>query len=199
MSYLRRVSYHDAVPRTPSQDRRTRRTQARLHQAVLTLLETVPLERITVAEIARRADVNRATVYQHYPDVDALLADALTDEVRAVVGAVRECPFDGDDEVPSALTALFTHVGDRAPVFTRLLDQPGGFAVQLATALAEELTQRFADGQCPPAPAAVTERLHADFLAGGLVRILAGHAAKPHADAATTAQQTWQLLRGSNR
>jgi hypothetical protein len=118
--------------------------------------------------------------------------------VRAVVGAVHQCPFNGDDdETPSALTALFAHVGDRAPIYTRLLNRPGGFALQLTTALAEDLTERFANGQRPAVPAKVSERLHADFLAGGLVRILARHAADPAPDRDAAAQQTWYLLRGS--
>ena len=90
--------------------------------------------------------------------------------------------------------------GDYASTLALQLAKKAGVAPrELATALAEELAERFAAGQRPPAPAAVSERVHADFLAGGLVRVLAGHAADPRADAASTAQQTWHLLRGGNR
>ncbi len=46
-------------------------------------------ERVTLAEIARRAGVSRPTVYRRWPDTRAILASLLTDRIT---GAWREAP-----------------------------------------------------------------------------------------------------------
>ena len=75
---------------------------------------------------------------------------------------LRRQPIDAghhvaEDNSDDLTAALFANVGDRAPVYTRLLDRPGGFAVQLATALAEELTEHFTDGHPTRWPSGCTQ------------------------------------------
>jgi AcrR family transcriptional regulator len=48
-------------------------TRARIAAAASSLHEEVGIARTTVADIARRAGVQRLTVYNHFPDLDALL------------------------------------------------------------------------------------------------------------------------------
>lgn len=50
------------------------------------------VDRVTVAEIARRAGVSRPTVYRRWPDTRALLASLLT---RRIVDVLRELPSRG--------------------------------------------------------------------------------------------------------
>ena len=50
-----------------------RETRARIAAAAAELHEEVGIARTTVAEIARRAGVQRLTVYNHFPDLSALL------------------------------------------------------------------------------------------------------------------------------
>ena len=45
------------------------RSRRLIRQAFLELLKEKPLEKITVTDIVKRADVNRSTFYAHYPDV----------------------------------------------------------------------------------------------------------------------------------
>lgn len=54
---------------TKKPDRRTVRTRRALSEALAELLMTKELHRITVQEIADKADVNRVTFYKHYQDV----------------------------------------------------------------------------------------------------------------------------------
>src|SRR4051794_29166547 len=48
-------------------------TRARIAAAAASLHEELGIARTTVADIARRAGVQRLTVYNHFPDLDALL------------------------------------------------------------------------------------------------------------------------------
>lgn len=60
-------------------DRRRRYTLSVIREAFFALLAEVGFAKMTVADICRRADINRGTFYLHYEDKFALL-DALIDE-----------------------------------------------------------------------------------------------------------------------
>jgi AcrR family transcriptional regulator len=48
------------------------------------------ISRVTMSDVARRADVSRTTLYRHYPDVETVLRDLMTlDFGRAVLDASR--------------------------------------------------------------------------------------------------------------
>ena len=63
-------------------DRRRRYTLSVIREAFFALLAEVGFAKMTVADICRRADINRGTFYLHYEDKFALL-DALIDEALA--------------------------------------------------------------------------------------------------------------------
>jgi AcrR family transcriptional regulator len=50
------------------------------------------VERVTLAEIARKAGVSRPTIYRRWPDTQALLAALLT---ARIVGVLRDVPTEG--------------------------------------------------------------------------------------------------------
>jgi AcrR family transcriptional regulator len=50
------------------------------------------VDRVTLAEIARRAGVSRPTIYRRWPDTQALLAALLT---TRIVGVLRDVPSQG--------------------------------------------------------------------------------------------------------
>ncbi|MFF2325036.1 MULTISPECIES: TetR/AcrR family transcriptional regulator [unclassified Streptomyces] len=80
-------------------DVRTRRTRARLREAVLRLAAQRPVEDISVADLVRAARINRTTFYKHaespaavleqvlYADLDEVRAGWLTDTVTAELTA----------------------------------------------------------------------------------------------------------------
>lgn len=51
------------------------RSKTMIRQAFLELLQEKPYEKITVTDIAQRADLNRSTFYAHYPDVQGLIEE----------------------------------------------------------------------------------------------------------------------------
>lgn len=66
------------------------------------------VDRVTLAEIARRAGVSRPTVYRRWPDTRALLATLLT---ARIVGVLREVPSRGSGR--EALVERIVGVADR--------------------------------------------------------------------------------------
>src|SRR5690606_42068527 len=83
-------------------DPRAQRTRASLRAAVLDLAAERDLSAITVSAVAKRAGLNRATFYLHYPDVDALAADAMEEAVAHVARAAALCPLDAPREIGRA-------------------------------------------------------------------------------------------------
>lgn len=77
-----------------------------MHGALIRLLETTPLEAISIAQIAAEADVARPTFYQHYPSVEALFA-AVVDTISADVAA--RIP-DSDLEMPVENRVIMRHI-----------------------------------------------------------------------------------------
>jgi AcrR family transcriptional regulator len=66
------------------------------------------VDRVTLAEIARRARVSRPTIYRRWPDIRFVLADLLT---RRIAGALDQIPESGNDR--EALVERIVAVADR--------------------------------------------------------------------------------------
>ena len=99
------------------------RSRAAMQQALLELLEEMPLETITGARIAERAKVGYATFFRHYADVRALLVDtvsALSDDL-----AKRMMPGLLAADSAAAASALINSVAERKAVFHALLAGAG--------------------------------------------------------------------------
>jgi AcrR family transcriptional regulator len=69
------------MAKTEKQDRRTRRTRRILREALHSLILEKGYERVTVRDIAHRADVGRSTFYVHFENKDKLHLSAF-DQVR---------------------------------------------------------------------------------------------------------------------
>ena len=92
--------------------RHTTRDRA-LTAARAAILEIGP-SRTTMVEVSRRSGVGRTTLYRHWPDITALIADLLTRELTAVIGRVGpDLPVGaarGGDEVARLLCAMADEV-----------------------------------------------------------------------------------------
>ena len=110
-----------------------------LHEAILALAEEVDFDAITVRDITARADVNRATFYQHYRDKDDLMAralDGLFEEVTAEDRVfVAEHPIVEPGTVPPPLIALFRHLEERRALYRRLFGEGEGATSSFASRL----------------------------------------------------------------
>ena len=76
-------------------------------------------DRVTIAEIARRASLSRPTIYRRWPSAEAISSALLTREIMAVV---RRAPWRGDDrEALVARTVDIARLVGADPVFAELL------------------------------------------------------------------------------
>ena len=64
--------------------------QDRIIEAALNLITHQGLSAVTMVEVARTAGVARATLYNHYPDVPSILADATTRHNDQAISGLRQ-------------------------------------------------------------------------------------------------------------
>ncbi|GAA0952710.1 TetR/AcrR family transcriptional regulator [Actinocorallia libanotica] len=180
-------------------DPRAQRTRTRLRTAILHLAAHQDPATLTMAAVARHAEINRATVYQHYPDLDTLLTDAMEEALTRLARTAALCPLDAPrDQAPPPLLELFDNVAAGAPLYQRMLGPQGSprLTARLHTGLTTELATRFAQGHRPPGHPDVPADTHAAYLAGALTGVITHwltHTPDRHPH--TVALAFWRLFR----
>ncbi|WP_320671283.1 TetR/AcrR family transcriptional regulator [Patulibacter defluvii] len=129
--------------------------------------------RVTMSDVARRADVSRTTLYRHYPDVEAVLRDLMTHDfgrlaIEAVTVAVdrpngRERLVATVAEVVRALRgdALFRKILDVDPehLLPYLTARPGASQRTMLELLEAAIAAGRADGSIAAGDGAVRARV----------------------------------------
>lgn len=64
------------------EDKRITKTKRNIKATLTALLQEIPFEKISVAEICRRGDISRITFYAHYEDKYALAEEIFSDHVQ---------------------------------------------------------------------------------------------------------------------
>ena len=106
--------------------RRNTRSRSAMRDALLQLLETRPLDQITVREITEQAGVGYATFFRHFTDKDALLHDLASGEIRKLL--TMALPLAFTVETRPSTEALCAYVWEHRTIWSILLT--GGAAAQ---------------------------------------------------------------------
>lgn len=138
------------------QDRRVKRTQRLLAQALVDLTLHKGYEAVTIRDITERADVGYATFFRHYADKDSLLADVLDvvlDELLELLQGQRAT------DVAEEGTLLFRYVQAHSELCRVLLSSRGstGLLQRVVAAGVDNMLARTparAGGPVPPEVAA---------------------------------------------
>ena len=65
-----------------AENRRVRMTKKIIKESLLELLDQKPLDKITVTDICKTADLNRSTFYAHYEDTAQILREIEGDVIQ---------------------------------------------------------------------------------------------------------------------
>lgn len=110
--------------KSPSQDRSTATVEA-LHAAAFQVLTDEGLARCTTTRIAERAGTSVGTLYQYYPNRDALIAAVLEQHLDAVATVVEDTCLERHGArvavMASAVVRAFLAVKLRNPAESRAL------------------------------------------------------------------------------
>src|ERR687885_1997621 len=130
-------------------------TRARIAAAAAGLHQEVGIANTTVADIARRAGVQRLTVYNHFPDLGALLPACTAHWMAEHPLPDLEPAFALDDpseRLRAALTAFYAWYREAAPMQRRVLGERAAvpeldaWLAESRDPLLDELADRLAAG-----------------------------------------------------
>lgn len=176
-------------------DRRVARSRRAIRAAFERLVMERPLDDITVSAIAREADVDRKTFYQHFGSVDGLLDEMALEVVARVLDDAEAayCERDADCALAAFFSGLARALSENLALNRRLLESvpPERLLGHLADPLAHGIRER---GLVSPEMDAQTFDYCLAFELGGLVAALrawalAGEGAPPVEDVTRVAQE----------
>jgi AcrR family transcriptional regulator len=128
-------------------DRRVRRTQKALGDALIALALEKEYDEITIQEITERADIGYRTFFRHYSDKDELLKDVLKSvriEMRGLMSPPSIEQFLDPDvniaDLPSG-AMLFKHVQENCDLYQVLLFSDRGLVRPMKTFAIQEFTK----------------------------------------------------------
>lgn len=106
----------------------------RILEAASSCVTAFGVNRVTLAEIARRAGVSRPTVYQRWPDTRSVLATLLTERIT---GVLAELPIGGEGRqaVVDRVVAVTQRLRDDDLIWSLLHEAPDLAMVYIADRL----------------------------------------------------------------
>ncbi len=153
---------------TSTGDRRVRRSQQALLNALVQLMIEKGFERTTIADIAERANVGRSTFYAHYADKEALLRDSLQ-ALRVYLTHARDTPLDVDVHPALAFSLpMLEHVGDSRDLFAAIVTRRSSAVDLLQTMLVELVMDALSTQSSPPE---IPRALIAEHVVGSFLSI----------------------------
>ncbi|QNP73016.1 TetR/AcrR family transcriptional regulator [Streptomyces roseirectus] len=179
-------------------ERKKRATRQRISDVATGLFVARGFDEVTVAEVARAADVSAMTVFNYFPRKEDLFLDRVPEAVETFTGAVRHrapgtTPLTALHDL--ALALLEDHhplsaVDDDFPAFWQVVvDSPALRAraregvEELETALADVLAETAPEYPDPPLAAALTVAAYRTVYVASARRLMAGEPASTVADA----------------
>jgi AcrR family transcriptional regulator len=112
-----------------SQDRRIRKTESQLRDALITLMKEKSLTEITVREISNVADINRGTFYLHYKDVNDLVEQTGNEIFNEFTTVLNARTLDElKDNTALIFQDVFSYMSENAELYSVLLSRKGDIA-----------------------------------------------------------------------
>ena len=135
--FLSFVDYHMLMKINSKSDRRVRKTESAIFSALTALLREKPLGDISIRELTEKADVHRATFYDHYTDINdcfEALQSSILDEINSVLKSSPELDY------PLIYANVLSYVKDNQNVLSILLGRNGSaeFQDHLASLIKED-------------------------------------------------------------
>ena len=153
-------------------DRRTRYSLRAIRSALFALLETKPLDSITITDICRVADVNRGTFYRYYRDVYDLLEkteDDFIEEIHRLIDQSRARDFGISD----FFTEVFRILSENKELMqiSKTKQFTDRFTQKILIFVLPQLNALIAEAD----PKASPEQIHflSDYMMGGCTRVVA--------------------------
>ena len=92
-------------------------TKRMLKEALIDLMNEKTLEKVTVTEICKAADVNRSTFYAYYEDISALMTEIENEVLEHITVYAENFDDYSDKKILEVFEEFFNYVKENAKVF----------------------------------------------------------------------------------
>ncbi|WP_128655600.1 TetR/AcrR family transcriptional regulator [Paenibacillus sp. 598K] len=154
-------------------DRRVRKSQAAIKQAVIELMHEKHFDQVTIQDISDRADVSRRTIYLHYLDKYDLLDKLIEEQIGEMRAVCEQADEDADYETMGEV--WFEYFERHHLFFSAMLASKGSpfFRTRFLAFFLEEL-RRPRDGGPDKGRAAIdaAEEVDDQFLGAAIVGVV---------------------------
>ncbi len=116
------------------------RSRRLIREAYTAMLREKDLSKITVTDIVKRADINRATFYAHYPDVRGVTEEIENEIIAKMLGMLKEFEFTDFFRNPAPLLLELSRSLEEDAEFYRILIKANGSEIFM-----EKLKKCFTD------------------------------------------------------
>lgn len=150
-------------------DRRIQKTRQLIMNAFIDLLAEKGFEKITISDIAERANINRGTVYLHYVDKFDLLDKCIETYVALLL---NHCANSADTRLnASAFQSVFEYLEKNFTIYKLLLSNEGFgfFRSRLYAIIAQTVTEVIG---IEPGNNAFSNDVTTHFLTSGFIGVL---------------------------
>lgn len=103
-------------------NQRAAQTKERVHRALIRLLKTQELHRISIRELCTIAGINRTTFYNHYGSQYDVLAEIRDRYLQDIAQTMEQMAMGDEKSVQERVTLVFTYMEENLAV-SRLLIQ----------------------------------------------------------------------------
>lgn len=125
---------------TKAEYRSAIRSRRMIREAYMELLKEKDLSKITVTDIIKRADLNRATFYAHYPDVRGVTEEIENEIIEKMLEVLKEFQFTSFFRNPAPLLLKISRYLEEDTDFYRILVRANGSEIFM-----EKLKKVFSD------------------------------------------------------
>ena len=136
-----------------AENKRAKITKKIIKETLLELLETFPLEKITVTQICELAEVNRSTYYVYYEDVSQLMAEIENDVLDMLPISTTGSMDYSDEEFMNEMERFLDYVQEHKRLFRILILQRdnNSFNLNLMDSVMEKYAMTLKTGkEMPP-------------------------------------------------
>ena len=118
------------------------RSRKLIRQAFTELLKEKSLEKITVTDIVKKADINRSTFYAHYPDVMGVVEEIQEEVLSYTASFMEKVNFKDFFENPRPYLQEIVRLTEENNEFYRLIYNQSNIAIQKLDEMKEILIGR---------------------------------------------------------
>ena len=100
---------------------RIRRTKQNLYDALIVMLEEMPLRAVSIRDLCARAGINRTTFYNHYGSQYDLLDEIAERFLSGIAEQLASADADSRESIQERVTTVFTYLEEHLTLSRLLL------------------------------------------------------------------------------